>query len=314
MIKMADINLETQTVLIVDPDKSIQASLESVLKTLGDYRLRVMAVSSGAEARDLIRESNAYFDLVLLGYAGLPGNGRETLRTIKEASPDSAVIAMTGSETHRIQIEALEQGADYFLPKPWDDLQLTSLVRIMLDKQLAGIDSLTKLYTRRQLFKELERHVRTAIRHNIPSSLSVLMVDIDNFHDYNNTYGHPQGDQALRDVADTLKKSFRAEDALGRYGGEEFIVLLPHTSLADSLKAAERLRSNIKKLQIKPNSPTNPDAQYHNSMDFEKVTVSIGSAGFPETDICSLITYADQALYTAKQAGKDQVKPYSYHG
>ena len=131
------------------------------------------------------------------------------------------------------------------------------------------------------------------IEEEIP--LSLLMIDIDNFKNFNDTFGHQEGDKVLKEIAKTIITSSRKEDLIARYGGEEFTVILPHADKNEAFIIAERLRENI-----------------HNIENEKKLTVSIGISSFPQDAYKKeeLIEYADQALYKAKHEGKDRVCAY----
>jgi len=157
-------------------------------------------------------------------------------------------------------------------------------------------DALTGLYNRRYLEEILEREVRRAAR--AAQSLGILMIDLDHFKSFNDTYGHDAGDAVLREIAVSLTKGVRAEDFVCRFGGEEFVVILPTADQAASRARAERLRSKTKELTI-----------LHQGRSMGMITISVGVAAFPEhgTSPKDLMAAADAALYEAKRGGRDQV-------
>jgi diguanylate cyclase (GGDEF)-like protein len=157
-------------------------------------------------------------------------------------------------------------------------------------------DPLTGLYNRRYLEEMLERETRRAVR--AEHGLGVLMLDLDHFKSFNDTYGHDAGDTVLRETAAFLLKSVRAEDIVCRFGGEEFIVILPLADLSVTQARAERIRSKIRELQV-----------LHQGLSLGMVTVSVGVAELPQhgTSPKVLIEAADAALYRAKKAGRDRV-------
>jgi diguanylate cyclase (GGDEF)-like protein len=166
------------------------------------------------------------------------------------------------------------------------------------NKQLQEIsitDSLTGLYNRSHLMEPLAGEVARARRHNRPFTL--LIMDIDHFKSYNDTYGHLAGDEALRRNGLLLKESIRSCDYAARYGGEEFILILPETGAEDGVGMAERIRNQIAEKEM--GSDGNP----------LKVTVSVGVASFPRDgdDPHSLMKRADAALYEAKRRGRYRV-------
>jgi two-component system cell cycle response regulator len=163
-------------------------------------------------------------------------------------------------------------------------------------ERLAITDYLTGIYNVRHFYNRLDEEFSRAERHRIP--LCCMMFDIDNFKKVNDTYGHRVGDMILREFAHLVRDHTRKSDILARYGGEEFIMLLPQTSLTGSLAEAERLSKIIRK------------HQFYAVRDGDKITVSVGIACSSDTRIRNpdnLITFADDALFTAKKKGRDQI-------
>lgn len=166
-------------------------------------------------------------------------------------------------------------------------------------EQLSITDELTGLYNRRQFFRLFESEMYKAIRYRVP--FSVLLIDIDNFKLINDTYGHLAGDKILEEVAKIIKFQSRKSDIISRYGGEEFIIIAPHTELEKAVIYGERLRQKISE-----------EIFYYKGSAI-KVTVSIGVSAVyldQEDDMNSIIYRADVALYNAKRQGKNRVIPY----
>ena len=157
-------------------------------------------------------------------------------------------------------------------------------------------DPLTGLYNRRYLAEMLEREIRRAVR--AEQSLGILMLDLDHFKKFNDTYGHDAGDTVLREAASFLSKSIRMEDTLCRFGGEEFVILLPTADLESSRGRAERIRSRLRELTV-----------LHRGQLLGMITISIGVSALPEhgTAAKELLASADAALYRAKKEGRDRV-------
>jgi diguanylate cyclase (GGDEF)-like protein/PAS domain S-box-containing protein len=157
-------------------------------------------------------------------------------------------------------------------------------------------DPLTGLYNRRYLTETLEREIRRAVR--AEQSLGVLMLDLDHFKRFNDTYGHDAGDSVLRETASFLSKSIRIEDTVCRFGGEEFVVILPTADLAAAHARAERIRSKLHELIV-----------LHQGQSLGTITVSVGVAALPVhgTTPKELLDAADAALYRAKRDGRDRV-------
>jgi diguanylate cyclase (GGDEF)-like protein len=162
-------------------------------------------------------------------------------------------------------------------------------------EQLSVTDALTGLLNRRYIEERLAEEIMRSLRHRFPMSL--MMLDVDNFKSYNDSYGHPAGDAALEIVAEVLKETLRGDDVAARYGGEEFAILLPQTSCEEAAPIAERIRQRIERTKFPK----------------RKVTVSIGIAEFSRglDSPKDLISAADVALYEAKNHGRNNVQIFS---
>ena len=169
-------------------------------------------------------------------------------------------------------------------------------------EQIAVTDELTGLFNRRGFLQLGEREFERAVRFNRP--LAALMFDLDHFKRVNDTYGHPAGDQVLRALTACFRQNTRGIDVVGRYGGEEFVLLLPETLLPEAVQIAERLRESIAALSV-PVCPANGDS----SVVDVRITVSIGVAVVaPDIRKLSvLIELSDQAMYRAKASGRNCV-------
>jgi diguanylate cyclase (GGDEF)-like protein len=159
----------------------------------------------------------------------------------------------------------------------------------------ASRDPLTSLFNRRYMEETLERELRRAIRHR--HSVGVIMIDADHFRTINNTVGHAAGDAMLQAMARFLQCQIRLEDTPCRYGGDEFVLILPDSTLEDTYKRAEQLRQGIKQITV----------QYGGRM-LDTVTISLGVAGCPEhgTTVEEVLLAADKALFCAKEEGRDR--------
>lgn len=164
-------------------------------------------------------------------------------------------------------------------------------------KELSVRDKLTGLYNRRHGDETIAREIKRASRFN--RDLTLLMIDIDHFKNYNDRYGHPEGDRVLQMFASIIKSSIRDVDYVARWGGEEFVVLLPSTDLEGGYYVAEKIRRNIRKYPF-PNRSTQPNRRF---------SVSVGLAVYPDCVSTQedLISCADRALYEAKGSGRDRV-------
>jgi diguanylate cyclase (GGDEF)-like protein len=155
------------------------------------------------------------------------------------------------------------------------------------------------LFNRRGLFQLGQREVERAIRYQRP--LAAIMLDIDHFKSINDTYGHSAGDRVLRALADCCRESIRTLDIAGRYGGEEFFLLLPETDLSSALVIAERLRRAVAETNLEFG---------HNQIRFA-ISLGVTTMAPDISNLATLIERADQAMYLAKQAGGDRVQKYA---
>jgi diguanylate cyclase (GGDEF)-like protein len=247
-------------------------------------------------------------DLVLLDIEMPEMDGFEVCRQLKanEKTRDIPVIFVTAHSDPEQETLGLELGAVDFIPKPINPSVLRARVRthLLLKYQsdalrsLAFLDGLTTLYNRRffdhQLEMEWSRSVRQA------SSLAVVLLDVDFFKRYNDHYGHQAGDDCLREIASILKQSLRRKtDIAARFGGEEFICLLPETSHEDAMKIAGKISEGMLERAL-------PHA--HSDVS-QYVTLSMGVASSigGELEAGKLIALADQRLYSAKNTGRARV-------
>lgn len=162
-------------------------------------------------------------------------------------------------------------------------------------REMSITDSLTKLYNSRHFFRQLRQEVERAKRYEEP--LSLILLDIDNFKGYNDTYGHLEGDRVLAVLADVIRRNLRTADTAFRYGGEEFTIILPETEGENAVLVAERLRKGFEETVLSPL----PRSEVH-------MTVSVGVAQYLPDELEDLfIKRADAAMYTAKTSGKNRV-------
>jgi two-component system, cell cycle response regulator len=281
-------------------DTLAASGYEVVLAEDGDAAWRVL---QGSEAPSI-----ALLDWMMPGLDGL-----EVCRRVRAAArePYVYVIILTGRERPQDVVEGLAAGADDYLKKPFDGQELQARIRtgrriVELHRQLiaarealreqATTDSLTGLANRRTILETLGRELERARRAR--TSCAVVFVDLDHFKRVNDAHGHAAGDAVLRQAAATMRSTLRPYDLLGRYGGEEFVVVLPGCDVAAARAVAERLRATVSAA---------PTVVGEVAL---RVTCSIGiavggAAGGADRD--RLLSAADAALYRAKQAGRDRV-------
>lgn len=291
------------TVLVAEDN----ADLMEIIKTiLTKSRYRVVSAADGVEAMErLAREP---VDIALLDIMMPKMTGLEVCRKIREDPRlrNIYVIFLTALVAGAERAKGLELGANDYITKPFYLPEL--LARISVGERLthqrremekrAAHDPLTGLYNRRMFEERLSHEFDRAKRYGRP--LSVLMIDVDDFKQVNDRYGHDWGDVVLKEVAQALREKTRKSDIPVRYGGEEFILILPEVPLEGALQAAEKIRQEIKSLKF------NPD-----SVPPFSVTVSVGVAstsGHDYEDGQATVKDADLALYRAKRKGKDRVE------
>jgi diguanylate cyclase (GGDEF)-like protein len=295
-------------ILIVDDDRAVCNMLVQMVAQSG---LEGVAASTFQDALRLYREHKP--DLVLLDVMMPTIDGYKMAKLLRrEVGGFVPIILLTALDDLESKRRGMEAGADDFLTKPVTALELkirvTSLLRIktLTDElarantqleELAVTDPLTALRNRRFLYQELEREFNRARRYGHP--LAVMMLDLDHFKRVNDGYGHQMGDRVLQLMGDVLRSSTRNTDLLGRFGGEEFMVIAPETGFDVVEIVAERIRTNIKQRSLAAGGGIPP------------VTASIGVATTEHPEAGStdeLVRQADEALYRAKREGRDRVE------
>lgn len=296
-------------VLVADDDELLRRSVRLQLQKDG---YAVVEAEDGNQAWDLIRREGV--QLVISDW-NMPGlEGPELARLVRSTPlPQYTYLILLTANTHKRDVVAgLQAGADDYLTKPFDPdelrarvaigvrvVELESQLRATMQQlqELAVRDGLTNLYNRRAFDTRLEDEFQRARRYRRP--LSLVMMDIDHFKNYNDTHGHPQGDQLLRELAQLLINSVRSTDFVARYGGEELAVLLPETALNNAVEVANMLHTQVGHFPF-PKREVQP---------LGAITISVGVAGYQETYLTAsdLLEAADQALYRAKKGGRNRV-------
>ena len=172
-------------------------------------------------------------------------------------------------------------------------------------RELAIVDELTQVFVRHHFLERLEEELRRSIRFKLP--LTVLMLDIDHFKRYNDDFGHLVGDATLKEVADLLKRSLRRVDLVGRYGGEEFIVAMPETRVANAAEVAERIRSSIARHDFQVYNVRTKATVSQGISVFDGEIAAQAEGGDAKTVAAELIRQADEAMYRAKEEGRNRV-------
>ncbi|MGD0790875.1 MAG: diguanylate cyclase [Terriglobales bacterium] len=290
-------------------------------KLIGDH-LRswgfgVTLAESGSQAGRILEQPDAP-KLVLLDWVLPDLDGIELCQRIRQAGssgPYVYVILLTSNEGHQNMLDAMQAGADDYLVKPFDELELKA--RLLVGKRILDLqeelvsaresmrhaathDNLTGLLNRGEILAMLQRELERARRERQP--VGVVLGDIDHFKSVNDTLGHVFGDEALREISRRLRAQLRVYDGVGRYGGEEFLMVLPNCDLTNALLRANELR------EIIANTPVFCSGKER------LITMSMGVAvsdcdGKNEVEV--LLNHADAGLYKAKEKGRNRIEHFT---
>lgn len=297
--------------ILVAEDSTIYRHL--IAAHLAEWEFRPIFAESGDQAWKVLegRESPrlALIDWVLPGIDGI-----ELCRRIRRRDSNDYVytILLTSKSEKRDMLEGMNAGADHFLAKPFDAAELRA--NLVVGKRLVDLqseliaakeslrfaathDSLTNIWNRAEIFTFLDRELARGRREKLP--VAVGLVDLDHFKRINDTLGHAAGDAVLKDVTRRLRAGLRVYDGIGRYGGEEFLVVVPGCPMDAAMTRFDELREAIaSKVIVTPQGRTS-------------VTASIGVAVlevYGENDVHAILQQADAALYRAKEAGRNRVE------
>ena len=293
-------------ILVVDDDAVIRLTIEDCLRSAG---WEVICANDGEQAYALLQAEDAP-ELAIVDWM-MPGmSGPELCQKLRDGDRTSRthVIMLTGRGGTDDMVTGLDSGADDFVAKPVNINELDARIRaaqrlIVRQEQLrtqANIDELTAILNRAGIRDVLRRAWNQAAREK--SSCSIVLCDVDRFKSVNDIYGHPVGDRVLRGVAQRLAECLRPYDVVGRYGGEEFLIVLPGCHLHEAFAVAERVRTHVVSNTIDTSAGPLP------------VTVSFGIAtGDGTQNLDELVSQADSALYRAKEDGRNCVSVFSQH-
>jgi diguanylate cyclase (GGDEF)-like protein len=290
-------------------------------KLIGDH-LRswgfgVTLAESGSEAWQILQQPDAP-KLVLLDWVLPDLDGIELCQRIRQAGssgPYVYVILLTSNEGRQNMLDAMQAGADDYLVKPFDELELKA--RLLVGKRILDLqeelvsaresmrhaathDSLTGLMNRGEIVGMLQRELGRAIRERKP--VGVILGDVDHFKSVNDTLGHLFGDEALREIGRRLRAQLRVYDGVGRYGGEEFLMILPNCDLPNTLLRANELHEIVAATPV----------VY--SGEERLITMSMGvavSARDGKNEVEALLNQADAGLYAAKEKGRNRIEYFA---
>jgi two-component system cell cycle response regulator len=282
-------------VLVADRDAAARQAVTRLL----DPDHEVITADDGAAAAVLARSQR--LDAVVLG-SSLPGaDGLASLVALRQERLGGEIpaLVLSGRADEAVRVRALELGAD-FMAKPFSGPELLArLGRVMRQassaqalRHEAHTDPLTRLPNRRALEARLGEEVTRAGRYH--TGLACIMADLDGLKPINDRLGHAAGDQALQSLASVLQAELRESDFAARVGGDEFVLLLPHTSADEAMVLAGRIRSRLEEVQVAPGVPLHAS--------FGVAALRAGDAGE------ALVQDADRALYAAKRAGRSSVR------
>ena len=298
-------------VLMVDDRPALSERVQATLST------EHVVDMEGDPTEALFHAAEGNYELVVVSLDLANFDGLRLCSQLRslERTRNVPILAIAEADNNARLVRALEIGVNDYLVRPFDKHEVLARVRTQIRKkryterlrdsvqlsiEAAVTDPLTGLYNRRYMETHVGTLVDQAAARNKP--LSVLVLDIDYFKSINDTYGHDAGDDVLQDFAIRIRKSIRGIDLACRYGGEEFVVVMPETDIAVATMVAERLRRRIA-------SEPFPIQKGTRTID---VTISIGIAALaPDDDAAAVIKRADQALYRAKRDGRNRVVPYA---
>ncbi len=291
-------------ILIVD---DIAKNIQVVANILGKDDYDISVALNGRQALSIMEKVRP--DLILLDVMMPDIDGYEVCRTLKkDRRTDSIpVIFLTAKSDKEDIVKGFEMGAVDYVLKPFNPVELLARVRthvslkittdLLMEKiaqlaEMASKDSLTGLYNHGYLLEMLEKRIFESKRHK--THLSVFMFDIDRFKKVNDTFGHKYGDLVLKNISNAAKDSIRKSDIIGRYGGEEFIIIFPNINREEAFIVADKIRKKIEEIKWEKKDL--------------KITVSGGVAQYHGGTAEDLVIKADELLYRAKANGRNRIE------
>jgi two-component system, cell cycle response regulator len=310
-------NKSDNRILLVEDSPVYQRLISGHLRRWG---FEVIALTDGLQAWTLLQQAHSP-KLALMDWVMPKMDGTEVCRKLRERNACESyvyTILLTAKDNREDLLKAMDAGVDDYLVKPFDELELKA--KLMVGKRILALqeelisareamrhsathDSLTGMMNRKAVMDALRKELARSKREG--SSVAVVLVDVDHFKAVNDELGHLFGDEALKEVAHRLHSDLRSYDSVGRYGGEEFLLVLPGCDLSGALLRAEQIRAALSA------SPMRISAKER------LVTVSMGvavSKGSGEGEVERLLTESDVALYEAKKKGRNRVEPKPCNG
>ncbi len=292
--------MQNKSVALLDDSVHVNTMIKNIFNLHGFQNVDLYYT-----AEDLL-ESNKEYDIYIMDLI-LPGiSGKEALITLRKKAQNSIIILISSINNYKTITNILSSGADDFLNKPFDASIFMAKIKahsrnfilreelafanIALEK-MAITDGLTQLFNHHFIINQVENEIARAKRYG--HNMAIILLDIDNFKNVNDNYGHQIGDQVLKTFADCLKNIVRKSDSIGRYGGEEFLIILPETNLEQAKVCGEKIRIAVENMQL-------------STKDLH-ITISGGVAVLNEQNECNLIKEADDQLYVSKHNGKNRI-------
>ncbi|MDA3900501.1 MAG: diguanylate cyclase [Spirochaetes bacterium] len=293
--------LATMRIAVCDDSKMDRKVTERI------FRMNSITRVDFYEDPDEMFKAGRDYDIYLIDLLLKNSSGHHVIKKLRSEGCESIIIAISGIDNVKTISHVLSLGADDYITKPYNNDIFMARIRtnarsyslykevkektVALEK-MAISDGLTGLSNHMEIFRQLDVEIEKVARYG--GILSLIMLDLDLFKNINDTYGHPFGDEVLKQVAQVIQDSIRNVDYAGRYGGEEFMIILPQANLESAFEVAERIRHSISALNFR-------------TADI-KITVSGGVTECDEETTKELVSRADKLLYEAKNGGRDNIR------
>lgn len=290
-----------------------KTSRHLMIQLVKSQNLPFIEFAHGGEVYDFLVKEKCHLEVLVCDYEMPKMNGLELIRHLRHEylTCELPIIAISSSDKPHLTVQFLKAGANDYIKKPFGNEEFCTRLNLTLDQmyvnrrnkalrialeKAATHDFLTQLYNRNFFFTQIHHITSDAIRQK--KAYGILMIDIDHFKHVNDTYGHHAGDIAIIHVANILKSTARTSDYCIRWGGEEFLILVVHTTALELGQFGERLRRAVEKSEV---------CVMDENISFS-ITISIGGAVGLSESSKEMIVQADELLYQAKKAGRNCVK------
>ena len=295
-------NEDKDSIWLIDDAEIIHRAIKLILPGYD-----IHSFYSGEEFLEFLLTGDYRFpDLILLDIVMKAISGYEVLEKLMEIIEfrEIPVVIISTNESIDDKVKGLEMGATDYVVKPFYEKELSARIRVHIRikknqdalRKKVILDFLTNIYNKRHLYSRLKTHYNVFQRHRSP--ISLIFFDIDNFKFINDAYGHLTGDYILKELCSEIKTVIRSEDEFFRYGGEEFVIIVPYTTKFNAEKFAEKIRKRIM------------NKSFYFQEEEIKISLSLGVASLPEdevSDLEALLELADKRMITAKRCGRNRV-------